>query len=72
MEVNRNFISLSFPGGSEVKNLPTVWEVWVQSLGWQDPLEKGMATHSSIHAWRILWRSLLWRAKVHGVAKSQT
>ena len=53
MEVNRNFISLSFPGGSEVKNLPTVWEVWVQSLGWQDPLEKGMATHSSVLAWRI-------------------
>ena len=36
-----------------VKNLPAVWEVWVQSLGWEDPLEKGMATHSSILAWRI-------------------
>ena len=36
-----------------VKNLPTTWETWVQSLGWEDPLEKGMATHSSILAWRI-------------------
>ena len=38
-----------------VKNLPAVWETWVRSLGWEDPLEKGMATHSSILAWRILW-----------------
>ena len=37
-----------------VKNPPTVWETWVRSLGWEDPLEKGMATHSSILAWRIL------------------
>ena len=36
-----------------VKNLPAVWGTWVQSLGWEDPLEKGMATHSSILAWRI-------------------
>ena len=36
-----------------VKNLPAVWETWVQSLGWEDPLEKGKATHSSILAWRI-------------------
>ena len=38
-----------------VKNLPTIQETRVQSLGWQDPLEKGMATHSSILAWRIPW-----------------
>ena len=38
-----------------VKTLPTMWETWVQSLGWEDPLEKGMATHSSILAWRIPW-----------------
>ena len=38
-----------------VKNLPALWETWVQSLGQEDPLEKGMATHSSILAWRILW-----------------
>ena len=36
-----------------VKNLPTVWETWVRSLDWEDPLEKGMATHSRILAWRI-------------------
>ena len=38
-----------------VKNLPAMWETWVGSLGWEDPLEKGKATHSSILAWRILW-----------------
>ena len=38
-----------------VKNLPATQETWVQSLGWKDPLEKGMATHSSILAWRIPW-----------------
>ena len=45
----------SFPGGSDSKNLPAMWETWIQSLGWEDSLEKGMATHSSILAWRILW-----------------
>ena len=38
-----------------VKNLPAMGETWVQSLGWEDPLEKGKATHSSILAWRIPW-----------------
>ena len=38
-----------------VKNLPAVWETWVRSLGWEDTLEKGIATHSSILAWRIPW-----------------
>ena len=38
-----------------IKNLPAMWETWVQSLGWEDPLEKGMADHSSILAWRIPW-----------------
>ena len=37
------------------KNPPAMWETWVQSLGWEDPLEKGKATYSSILAWRILW-----------------
>ena len=49
---------LGFPSGSAVKNLPTVQELqetWVQSLGREDPLEKGMATHFSILAWRIPW-----------------
>ena len=38
-----------------VKNLPAMWETWVRSLGWEDPLEKGRATQSSILAWRISW-----------------
>ena len=38
-----------------VKNLPAMWETWVQYLGWEDPLEKGKATRSSILAWRIPW-----------------
>ena len=38
-----------------VKNPPTMWETWVRSLGWEDPLEKGMATHFSIQDWRIPW-----------------
>ena len=50
----------SFPFGyiyvtQLVKNLPAVWETWVPSLNWEDPLEKGKATHSSILAWRIPW-----------------
>ena len=42
-------------GAQLVKNLPAVWETWVRSLGWEDPLEKGKATHSSILAWRTPW-----------------
>ena len=38
-----------------VKNLPAMWETWVRSLGWEDPLEEGIATHSSILAWGIPW-----------------
>ena len=38
-----------------VKNPPAMWEIWVQSLDWEDPLEKGAPTHSSILAWRIPW-----------------
>ena len=46
-------VFLGFPGGSDGKNLPAMWESWGQSLGWEDPLEK--ATHSSILAQRISW-----------------
>ena len=42
-------------GTQLVKNLPAMWETWVQSLDWEDPLKKGMATHSSILAWTIPW-----------------
>jgi len=47
-------------------------ETWVRSLGWEDPLEEGMATPSSILAWRIPVDSGAWRATVHGVTNSWT
>ena len=47
-----------------------MWETWVRSLGWDDPLEKEMATHSSILAWKNLMDRGAWWAAVHGVAKS--
>ena len=56
----------------KVKNLPTMWETWAQSLAWEDPLEKGMATHFSILAWRIPVDRGAWWATIHGVSKSQT
>ena len=43
-----------------VKNLPAVQETWVRSLGWEDSLEKGIATHSSILAWRMPWTVYPW------------
>ena len=55
-----------------VKNLPAMWETWVPSLGWEDPLQEGMATHSSILAWRIPWTEERGGLPVHGVTKSQT
>ena len=55
-----------------VKNLPAVWETWVRTLGWEDPLEKGMATNSNILAWRTPKDRGAWWATVHGVAKRQT
>ena len=50
-----NNITVNFPGGSVVKNLPAMQEMWVWSLGQEDPLEKEVATHSGILAWRIPW-----------------
>ena len=55
-----------------VKNPPAMQETWVQSLGWEDPLEEGMVTHSSILAWRILMDGGVWRATVHGTTKNPT
>ena len=55
-----------------VKNLPAMQETWVQSLGWEDPLEKGTAIHSSILAWRIPWTEEPGGAIVPRVTKSQT
>ena len=48
-------VRLMFGVAQLVKNLPAIRETWVQSLGWEDPLEKGMVTHSSVLAWRIPW-----------------
>ena len=56
----------------KVKNLPAMQETWVGSLGWDDPLEKGMATHFSILAWRIPMDRGAWQATVHRVTKSWT
>ena len=49
-----------------------MWDTWVLSLDWEDPLEEGMATHSSILAWRIPMDRAVWQATVHGVAQSRT
>ena len=56
----------------KVKNLPAMWETWVQSLGWEDPLEEDIATHSSVLAWRIPTDRGAWWATVHGVTESRT
>ena len=53
-----------------VKNLPAMRETWVRSLGREDPLEEGMATHSSLLAWRILMDRGAWKATVHGITES--
>ena len=55
-----------------VNNLPAVHETQVQSLGWEDPLEKGMATHSKILAWRIPWTESLAGYSPVGSKKSDT
>ena len=55
LENNRYLIFLDILVAQRLKRLPTMRETWVQSLGWEDPLEKEMATHSSILAWRIPW-----------------
>ena len=53
-----------------VKNPPAIQETWVQFLGWEDPLEEGMATHSDILAWRIHMDREVWQATVHWVTNS--
>ena len=55
-----------------LKRLPAMRETWVQSLGWEDPLEKEMATHSSIPAWRIPWMEEPGGLQSTGVTKSRT
>ena len=69
-EGNSNLLQYSwlFLVAQTVKNLSAMQETWVQSLGWDDSLEKEMATHFSTLAWRIPWTVCI----VHGVTKSQT
>ena len=55
-----------------VKNPRAMWETWVQSLGWEDPVEEGMAIHSSILAWRTFMDRGAWWAIVYGVTKNRT
>ena len=64
--------SCAFLVAQMVMNPPAMQETWVQYLGWQDPLEEGMATHSRILSWKIPMDRSTWRATVHGVTKSQT
>ena len=56
----------------KVKNPPTMQEIWVRSLGWEDTLEEGMATHSSILSWRIPMDRGAWWTTVHEITKSRT
>ena len=73
---DENIMELDSGGASlvaqMVKNPLAMWETWVRSLGWDDPLEEGMATHFSILAWRIPMNRGAWWAPVHGVAESDT
>ena len=62
---------MDFLGDSDCKNPPAMQETWVRPLGWEDLLEKEMATHSSILAWRTPMDRGAWRAVILGVAKSQ-
>ena len=61
-----------FPGDSDGKELPAMQETWLQSLGQEDPLEKGMATPSSILAWEIPWTEELGRLQSMGSQKNWT
>ena len=63
---------MGFPDGSAVKDLSAMQKTWVQSLGQEDPLEKEMATHSSILAWKIPWTKEPGELQSMGLQKSQT
>ena len=72
-------MEIKLPVGSQaslvaqmVKSQFAMWETRVRSLGWEDPLKEGMATHSSILAWKIPMDKGAWRATIHQVAKNQT
>ena len=68
----RQFLPSASLVAQMVKNLPAMWETWIQFLGWEDLLEEGMATHFSILAWRIPMDRGVWQAIAEGVTKSWT
>ena len=70
MNLFTSFPKFCFDYSTKYFRLP--WEAWVRYLGWEDPLEEDMATHSSILAWRIPMDKEAWQAMVRGVSKSQT
>ena len=70
--VSLSWVSYSVLVAQTVKNQPAMWETWVQSLGWKDPLEEGMETHHGILAWIIPTERGAWWATIHGLSKSQT
>ena len=74
MTERKNSLSIiwAFLVAQLVKNPPTMQETWVRSLVWEDPLENGLATHSSIPAWRIPMDREAWQAPVHTVTKGWT
>ena len=63
---------LGFPDGSVVKNSPAMQDISVQSLGWEDPLENEMASHSSILTWEVPWTEKPGRLQSMGLQKSWT
>ena len=63
---------MGFPGGLGVKNLPAMKETWARSLGWKDPLEEEIVTHSSILAWKIPWTEETGRLQSMGSYESRT
>ena len=69
MSFSQTLVSQGSPGGSAIKNSPAMQETRVQSQGHEDPLEKEMATYSSILAWKIPWTEQPRRLQAHGVAK---
>ena len=69
---NNIVVHMGFPGGSVVKNPPAMQETWVRSLGWEDPLEKEMAAHTSILACKILWAEEPGGLQSLGLQKNRT
>ena len=69
---NINVQEINFSAGSDGKESICNAGDWIPSLGWEEPLEKGMVTHSSILAWRVPMDKGAWQATVHGVTQGQT